>query len=82
MKPFRVICLNDIKSKNETKKWVKKYEKYTVNKVLRSIHPKSSGVLMVELEGFETLFAVSRFKVLDEDELILDKIEQTFKENK
>ena len=85
---IRVICVDASNQPKEIpkNKQVVFMEKYTINKVFRSYNPKTRGVLGVSLNEIDIsdckpyeFFKYSRFKVLDSDELLLDKIEQEIK---
>ena len=84
MMDIRVMCVSDSNRPKEIpeEKWVKKGEKYTINKLMKLM--KNGGILGVTLEEIKLdesnlpykYFKLERFKVLDSDELLLDKIER------
>lgn len=88
MNGIRVLCISDSQRPKEIpeSKWVKRGEKYTVDKLMRMNHPKSGqvgvlGITLKEIKLDETnypykYFLLHRFKPLDTDEELLDILER------
>ncbi|RTK92547.1 MAG: hypothetical protein EKK61_03875 [Rickettsiales bacterium] len=81
---IRVMCIDDSNKPKEVpdKDWIKKGDKYTVIKLVRILNKRQlngNGVKLLE-KVIDTpnykFYKLERFKLLDEDELLLDKIEQ------